>query len=135
MEHIVMREERYRAIREEKYEQYMVPSQEDPVKITLEHFGKLAEQKAFVVHQRQNYYQQDGGHKGPYLHATVVNQGQYQHYQQPVAHKGHSQQAYTRNQVPPLKKHGGVMDCNEVAKLYGGVVFTDYGRNKFTLRT
>ena len=34
------------------------------------------------------------------------------------------------NQIPQAKKPGTVIDCNEAAKLFGGVVFVDFGRKK-----
>ncbi|EXC23300.1 hypothetical protein L484_005252 [Morus notabilis] len=162
MGHFVIREEHYHAVREEQYEYYVAPPQDDSLKIMLENFGKRAEQNAFVDYQqRQKYNQQDCGYKGPYLHATVAQQQPATthkvqttfappkgHYQQPIAHKGpnylrtgiahqgHVQQPNEGSQLqgPPSKTHGGVMDCNEAAKLYGGVVITEYGRNKYTLR-
>ncbi|GMN19311.1 hypothetical protein TIFTF001_039779 [Ficus carica] len=132
---VIVREERYRLVREVQYEYYMAPPQEDHVKTSER---KRAKEKARADYQKKNYNQQVG-HKGPYLPATAVNQGQYHHegpyLRTDIAHQGHFQQANMRNQVPPLKKRGSVMDCNiEAAKLLGGVVNTDYGRNKFTLR-
>ncbi|GMN49213.1 hypothetical protein TIFTF001_018383 [Ficus carica] len=96
-------------VREERYRlvrevQYAAPPQEDPVKTSER---KRAKEKALADYQKKNYNQQVG-HKGPYLPVDIAH--------------------------PPLKKHGGVMDCNEAAKLFGGVVITDYGRNKSTLR-
>lgn len=170
MEHfVIMREERYRTVRGEQYAEL---PQEDSLKLELEEFAKRAEEKAFGDYQkRNNHYQQAaGGYKGPYLHATFVNQGQHQqppvaqklktsfshpevHYQQPLPHKietavvyhdGHAapyprtgfthqgqfEQPNMRNQAPPSKTHGRVPNCDEVARLYGGVVFKEYDRNK-----
>ncbi|PON88240.1 hypothetical protein TorRG33x02_160690 [Trema orientale] len=48
-----------------------------------------------------------------------------------VPHQGHHQQANIGNQVPQIKKApAAVINCNEAAKLYGGVVFIDFGRKK-----
>ncbi|EXC23303.1 hypothetical protein L484_005253 [Morus notabilis] len=100
----------------------------------MEHFVIMREERYRVVREDQSYC------RGPYLYTTLVQQEppmthkvqtyatplhEAGDYQQPFAHKGPN---YPR---VPSKKHGGVMDCNEVAKLYGGVVFTEYGRNKF----
>ena len=97
----------------------------------MEHIVIMREERYRVVREDQSYC------RGPYLYTTLVQQEppmthKMQTYATPL-HEGpnYPRAAVHQGNVPPSKKHGGVMDCNEVAKLYGGVVFTEYGRNKF----
>ncbi|PON88242.1 hypothetical protein TorRG33x02_160710 [Trema orientale] len=163
------RESRYRVIRKEQHEYHMAPREDTSEMITYEQIGKRYDhyhQQDFADHdlhfQKPYYHQQSHvGHKGPYLHATVVHD-----QQQPCAYRGpfvqtriapqgpHVQGTITQyrqgdqnypqanmvsSQLVPqaMKKQGGAIDCNEAAKLYGGIVFTDYGtriNNKFPVR-
>ncbi|PON61950.1 hypothetical protein PanWU01x14_141520 [Parasponia andersonii] len=164
------RESRYRVIRKEQHEFHMAPREDASEMITFEQICKRSDhyhQQDLADHdhhfQKPYYYQQSHvGHKGPYLHATLVHD-----QQQPCTYRGpfvqtriapqgpHVQGTITQysqgdqnyplanmvsNQVAPqvvMKKNGGAIDCNEAAKHYGGVVFIDYGRtnNKLPLRS
>lgn len=74
---------------------------EDPVKIMLEHLAKRAEQRAAAKRAEERA-------------ANVPHQ-----------------QVSMGNQFPQAKKPpGNVIDCNEAAKLFGGVVVIDFGRKK-----
>ncbi|PON93246.1 hypothetical protein TorRG33x02_111520 [Trema orientale] len=113
----------------------------------------------YYVFQKPYYHQQSQvNHRGPYLHATIVRQQPYVAYKEPHVetrivtrepqmqgnvtqyHQGdqnYPQANMVSNQVAPqvMKKQGGAIDCNEAAKLYGGLLSIEYGRNnKFQLR-
>ena len=167
MAHFVScRDERYRVIRKVQHE-YYVP-REEPLAMTLfEQRGKQLDHdhKQDFSHHDQYYYDHDHfqkpyynqqqnqhvGHKGPYLHATVLYQQPYvaynpyvqsrtvpkaPHMEGSVTHyqgENYYQQpnfGISTSQVPQgMKKQGGVIDSDEAAKIYGGVVVTEYGRN------
>ena len=165
MAHYVIREERYRVIRKQQPESYMAPREEPFKMIRFEQIGKgsnrhqedFSDDQYYYDHIQKPYHnhQQNPhvGHKGPYLHATVIHQkacplvvNKGPNVETRIAPKGpHMEGSVTYHQgdmetsttqVPQvMKKQGGVIDCNEAAKRYGGVVFTDYGRNnKYPLR-
>ena len=163
MARFVSVEERYReySIREEQYSNklYMAPQSED--QIVFERLGKRVDQKAnhyFAESPTQYYYDQHRptttasnttGYKGPYLHATVVAQQQEGRYLQNFAPKGPYVQKSTTiackgpylqpvtivQKAPPAKKNSAPIDCNEAAKIYGGIVFTEWKQKSshFTL--
>ncbi|PON88241.1 hypothetical protein TorRG33x02_160700 [Trema orientale] len=163
---VMIRESRCR-IRKEQHQYHMAPREEPLDMIMVEQMGKRFDpynyhqeftdeshfQKPYDCYDQKNHV----GHKGPYLHATVVHD-----QQQPCAYRGppvqtriapkgplmqvqnyeevqnYPQANMVSSQVPQvIKKQVHAIDCNEAAKLYGGVVFTDYGRtnNKLSLRT
>ena len=164
MAHVVIRDERYRVIRKVQHE-YYVPRQEPWEMILFKQIGKQSDHdhkqdfsdhdQYYYDHFQKPYYNQQQnehvGHKGPYLHATVLHQQPYvaynpyvqsktvpkgPHMEGSVTHyqgENYHQQAnfgISTGQVPQgIKKQGGVIDSNEAAKRYGGVVFTEYGRN------
>ena len=145
MAHFVNREERI----------ILAPWEEPFEMITFEQIGKpsdhhhqdFADDK-YHGNFFQNQRSHNVGHKGPYLQATVVRHqqpcvaynGPYVqtrfapkvHIQGSITHhqvENYQQAKVGTSQVPQVMKKRGVIDCNEAAKLYGGVVFTDYGTN------
>ncbi|PON93242.1 hypothetical protein TorRG33x02_111480 [Trema orientale] len=120
------------------------------------HQQEFADQDHYF--QKPYYYPQSHvvhHERGPYLHpsTTVVHQQPYVAYKEPnyvetrivpkvpdmegsitQYHQGdqtypHANKVSTSQAPQVIKKQGGVIDCNEAAKLYNGVVFTEYGRN------
>ncbi|PON61946.1 hypothetical protein PanWU01x14_141480 [Parasponia andersonii] len=154
--HAIRKEQRhqyyYMASREEYLRPFEMVMFEQIGKRSDHHQQEFADQDHFF--QKPYYYPQSHvvhHERGPSLHPStaVVHQQPYVAYKEPnyvetrIVPKGlsitqyhqgdqtypHANELSTSQTPQVIKKQGAVIDCNEAAKLYNGVVFTEYGRN------